>query len=126
MQTSAPRTFSIQELRDAVCGRVIAPGDPAYDEARTVMVGDIDRRPYRVVAAVGFQDAYLGGQSSAVGRSPTRADSIENSKSRYVSSTSKGQSAATADRAPSSSTRLARPRSANSLGAAGSWWEWSA
>jgi FAD/FMN-containing dehydrogenase len=42
VQTSA---ISIQDLRAGLKGRVIAPGDPDYDEARTVFVGGIDRRP---------------------------------------------------------------------------------
>jgi len=42
MQTSA---VSIDDLRSNLRGRVIAPGDPDYDEARTVFVGGIDRRP---------------------------------------------------------------------------------
>jgi FAD/FMN-containing dehydrogenase len=37
--------ISIQDLRAGLKGRVIAPGDPDYDEARTVFVGGIDRRP---------------------------------------------------------------------------------
>lgn len=38
-------TISIQDLRAGLKGRVIAPGDPNYDEARTVFVGGVDRRP---------------------------------------------------------------------------------
>src|SRR5204863_9355026 len=30
-------------------GQVIAPGDPAYNEARTVFIGGVDRRPALIV-----------------------------------------------------------------------------
>ena len=49
MQTSSP--LSIPKLREDLTGRVIAPDDPEYDEARTVFVGGIDRRP-AVIARV--------------------------------------------------------------------------
>jgi FAD/FMN-containing dehydrogenase len=42
MKTSS---LSIPELRAELTGRVIAPDDAGYDEARTVFVGGIDRRP---------------------------------------------------------------------------------
>jgi FAD/FMN-containing dehydrogenase len=37
--------LSIPQLADDLTGRAIAPGDPDYDEARTVFPGGIDRRP---------------------------------------------------------------------------------
>ena len=44
-----PTTFSIPELRAALNGRVMTPGDAGYDEARTVFPGGIDRYPPAIV-----------------------------------------------------------------------------
>jgi FAD/FMN-containing dehydrogenase len=41
--------ISIPQLRSDLRGRVIAPGDAGYDEARTVFYGGIDRRPAVIV-----------------------------------------------------------------------------
>ena len=41
--------ISIPELRLAIQGRVIAPDDAGYDEARTVFYGGIDRHPAVIV-----------------------------------------------------------------------------
>jgi FAD/FMN-containing dehydrogenase len=49
MKTSS--SLSISKLREDLTGRVIAPEDDGYDEARTVFVGGIDRRP-AVIARV--------------------------------------------------------------------------
>ncbi len=43
--------FSISQLRAALKGQVIAPGDPEYDRGRTVFYGGFDRRP-AVIARV--------------------------------------------------------------------------
>jgi hypothetical protein len=42
----------IGELRNLARGRVIAPNDPDYDEARTVFYGDIDKRPAAIIRAL--------------------------------------------------------------------------
>ena len=41
--------ISIPQLRAALNGRVIAPDEAAYDEARTVFYGGFDRRPAVIV-----------------------------------------------------------------------------
>jgi FAD/FMN-containing dehydrogenase len=48
---------AVQELRDAVRGEVLAPGDPGYDAARTIWNGMFDdRRPALVVRCAGVAD----------------------------------------------------------------------
>ena len=55
--TPAPTpTISISDLRRAVDGEVIAPDDAAYDRARTVFLGGIDRRPAVIVKVAGAKD----------------------------------------------------------------------
>jgi FAD/FMN-containing dehydrogenase len=49
-------TFSTDELRDGLTGRVILPGDVDYDEARAVMAGGIDRRPAAIVRVANADD----------------------------------------------------------------------
>ena len=43
-------------LRDTIRGRVLAAGDPGYDEARRVWNGMIDRHPTAIVEASGVDD----------------------------------------------------------------------
>jgi FAD/FMN-containing dehydrogenase len=45
----SPSPLSIPDLRAAVQGPVIAPGDAGYDEARTVVTGGINRHPAAIV-----------------------------------------------------------------------------
>lgn len=51
-----PTILSIPQLRAAFNGRVIAPGDDRYDQARTVFYGGIDRRPAVIVRATDATD----------------------------------------------------------------------
>ncbi|HEY3228897.1 MAG TPA: FAD-binding oxidoreductase, partial [Roseiflexaceae bacterium] len=46
----------VSELRAALSGRVIAPDDTGYDEARTVFYGGIDRRPAVIVRVADATD----------------------------------------------------------------------
>src|SRR5215472_10236858 len=55
-----PAEISIPRLRAAVSGRVIAPDDVDYDQARTVFYGGIDRRPLAIVRVANANDvAYV-------------------------------------------------------------------
>ena len=56
MPSSPTATLSIPDLRAAVDGRVIAPDDEGYDEARTVVMGSIDRRPLVIVRPANADD----------------------------------------------------------------------
>jgi FAD/FMN-containing dehydrogenase len=48
---SQPTAISIPQLRAVFNGRVIAPDDPGYDEARTVFYGGFDHRPAVIIRA---------------------------------------------------------------------------
>ena len=53
----APHTpISSPDLRDVLSGQVIAPDDAAYDQARTVFYGGIDRRPGVIVRPTNASD----------------------------------------------------------------------
>jgi FAD/FMN-containing dehydrogenase len=49
-------TISIDKLRSDLEGRVIAPDDPGYDEARAVFYGGIDKRPAAIVRVANDAD----------------------------------------------------------------------
>ncbi|HSO11678.1 MAG TPA: FAD-binding oxidoreductase [Anaerolineales bacterium] len=82
--TSVPPSTS--ELRALFNGRVIAPDDPRYEQARTVFTGNIDRRPAAIVRVAdagdvsrlvslarehGFELAVRSGGHSGAGHSTT-------------------------------------------------------
>lgn len=54
--TEAERDQVLQRLREAISGTVVTPTDGAYDEARRVWNGMIDRRPLAVVRAGAIGD----------------------------------------------------------------------
>jgi FAD/FMN-containing dehydrogenase len=47
--TSHASTISIPRLRDEFDGRVLAPGDPGYDQARAPFYGGVDRHPAVII-----------------------------------------------------------------------------
>lgn len=47
---------TVPKLRDALRGELVAPGDAAYDEARSVWNGMIDRRPALIARCTGTGD----------------------------------------------------------------------
>ena len=71
MSSSALTTsLSIPALRSTVRGRVIGPDDADYDTARTVFLGDVDRRPAVIVRPVDADDVARSSPS------PVRPGSI--------------------------------------------------
>jgi FAD/FMN-containing dehydrogenase len=56
------RSLEVAVLRQAVRGEVIAPGDVAYDQARRVWNGMVDRRPAAVVYCVECDDVVAAVQ----------------------------------------------------------------
>ena len=53
---AAPTTISIPKLRKDLKDRVIAPGDPDYDKARTVFYGGVDRHPAVIIRVADVND----------------------------------------------------------------------
>ncbi|MGH2403543.1 MAG: FAD-binding oxidoreductase, partial [bacterium] len=47
---------AVTQLRGAITGRTIAPGDAEYDQMRTVFYGGIDSRPALIVRAANTDD----------------------------------------------------------------------
>ena len=56
MPSTSPAAVSIPDLRAALAGRVITPDEDDYHEARTVVVGGIDRRPLIIVRPANAAD----------------------------------------------------------------------
>jgi hypothetical protein len=54
--TTVASSIPIPELRASLSGRVIAPGDPDYDEGRKVVMGGVDRRPSAIVRVADATD----------------------------------------------------------------------
>ena len=48
--------LSVTRLREHLEGEVIVPGDPGYDDSRTVFIGGVDRRPAVIVRVVNDRD----------------------------------------------------------------------
>jgi FAD/FMN-containing dehydrogenase len=53
---STTTEISIPRLRTELNGHVVAPGDPEYDDARTVFYGGIDRRPAAIARVADASD----------------------------------------------------------------------
>lgn len=54
--TSLQLRSTAKDLQQRLAGRVIAPGDPTYDQARTVFYGGFDNRPALIVRAANADD----------------------------------------------------------------------
>jgi FAD/FMN-containing dehydrogenase len=49
-------SISIPDLRVAIAGRVLSPADAGYDDARSMFMGGLDRRPAVIVRVAGVAD----------------------------------------------------------------------
>jgi hypothetical protein len=56
IMNASANELSVADLRAAVTGRVIGPGDDDYDQARTVLPGGIDRHPSAIVRVADAAD----------------------------------------------------------------------
>jgi FAD/FMN-containing dehydrogenase len=54
--SGATTAISTPQLQADLDGRVMAPGEPGYDEGRTVFYGGFDRRPAAIVRAANAED----------------------------------------------------------------------
>jgi hypothetical protein len=55
-RTANPTSISIPQLRSEFKDRIIAPGDPDYDKARTVFYGGVDRHPAVIIKVADAND----------------------------------------------------------------------
>ena len=55
-KTNPPAVISISQLRTDFPDRIIAPGDPDYDKARTVFYGGVDRHPAVIIKVADAND----------------------------------------------------------------------
>jgi len=56
MTETKSSTISVGQLRAVFNGKVIAPGDAGYDQARTIFYGGFDRRPAVIIRAADAED----------------------------------------------------------------------
>src|SRR3954470_24888271 len=56
MSTTTLAQGSVAELAESLRGELIRPGDPEYDEARSIWNGAHDRRPALIVRCAGVAD----------------------------------------------------------------------
>src|SRR3954452_23796691 len=56
MSTTTLAQGSVAELAESLRGELIQPGEPGYDEARTIWNGAHDRRPALIVRCAGVAD----------------------------------------------------------------------
>src|SRR5262245_24450908 len=56
MQPGAAPARAFESLESSIRGQVIRPGDPAYDSARQIHNGMIDRRPDAIIRCSGAAD----------------------------------------------------------------------
>ena len=54
--SSQSASLDIPAIRAAVAGKAIAPGDPDYDAARTIMMGGVDKHPAVIVQVANADD----------------------------------------------------------------------
>lgn len=61
--------YAVEDLRKSVRGAVLCPGEPGYDEARTIPNAMIDRRPAIIARCAGAATSSLAFASPVNTRS---------------------------------------------------------